>query len=418
MTEKNSALLITGIGELCSLQPLVDQQRTTKISMDDLGTTENAWIAVKNGKIELTGNCPVPEKFSSYKKINAEGALVLPGFVDSHSHPIFAGSRSNEFLMRMNGATYQDIAAAGGGITSSMRATRSASDADLTASTLAHLRSFMTHGVTTVEAKSGYGLNPQEELRLLRILNTCARQSPLHLSITCLALHAKSPEYPDFKTYADACMREMLPVMQEEKLADAVDAFIEQGYFAVEDVREFFTAAKKLGFAVRLHADEFSDAGAAAFAAEIGAASADHLQFVSDTGLKKMREAGVTATILPGTSLYTKIPFTDGRRIIEAGVAVAIASDFNPGSCVLNNLSMLATVAAIHCNVPPAAVLAGITWVPAVSLGLGAKKGALAPGFDADFSFWTHRSFADWLADFGRAKPTEVWIAGEKQAYL
>lgn len=418
MTEKNVSVLITGIGELCTLLPLVEQKRTTGIGLADLGSTNSAWIAYKNGKVEQTGNGPVSGKFDNYKKIDAEGGLVLPGFVDSHTHPIFSGSRSNEFLMRMNGATYQDIATAGGGIASSMRATRNASDKELTASTMANLRSFLAYGVTTIEVKSGYGLSPNEELRLLRILNSCKAKTAQHLSVTCLALHAKSPEYPDFKAYADACQRELLPILRQENLADSVDAFIEHGYFSVDDVRSFFAAAKKLGFAIRLHADEFSDAGGAMFAAETGAASADHLQFVSDAGLKKMAEAKVTATILPGTSLYTKIPFTDGCRIIAAGVPLAIGSDYNPGSCVLNNMSMLATVAAIHCNVPPAAALAGITWVPAVSLGLGAKKGALAPGFDADFSIWSHRSFADWLADFGRSKPTAVFISGEKQAYL
>jgi imidazolonepropionase len=316
--------------------------------------------------------------------------------------------------MRMNGASYQEIAEAGGGIKSTMTATRAASDEHLEQSTLLNLKTLLSYGVTTVECKTGYGLNPKEELRLLRILHGCKARVPQNLYVTCLALHAKSPEYSTFKAYADACQKELLPAIRKEGLADAVDAFIEKGYFSIDDVRDFFAAAKKLGLAVRLHADEFSDAGGGEYAAEIGAVTADHLQFASDRSVQLMASNGVIATLLPGSSLYTKIPFTDGSRLIHAGVAVAVASDFNPGSCVLNNLSMIATTAAIHCKVPPAAVLAGVTYVPAVSLGLKDKKGALADGFDADFTLWSHKSFAEWLADFGREKPRMVYIRGQQ----
>lgn len=413
MTTSQPSLLVTGIGELYTLDPLVSTGRTTNIRLEDLGTVKNAWLAIVGGRVTAYGTGPVPTSYSDFKEVKANGGLVIPGFVDSHTHPIFAGSRTNEFLMRMNGATYQEIATGGGGITSSMKATRSASDADLTTSTLQNLRTFLSHGVTTVEAKSGYGLSPQEELRLLRILVSCRSHTPQTLYITCLALHAKSPEYADFKDYAQACVRDLLPAIEKEKLADAVDAFIEAGYFSIDDTREFFSAAKDRGIAIRLHADEFSDARGGSFAAELKAKSADHLQFVSDEGLKHMAEAGVTATILPGTSLYTNIPFTNGKRIIDAGVPLAIATDFNPGSCVINNLSLVATVASIHCGVPPAAVLAGVTWIPANSLDLGTRKGALAKGFDGDFTIWPFGTFADWIADFGRNKPRRVFVAGQ-----
>ena len=420
MTAKNSSaqsdnsFLLTNISELYTLSPLAKEGRLTNIQMTDLGLVKNAFLAVTNGKIVASGIGGPPPAYQSWKKINAEGRLVLPGFVDSHTHPIFAGTRSNEFLMRMNGASYQEIAEAGGGIKSSMTATRAASDEDLEQSTLANLKTLLSHGVTAVECKTGYGLSPKEELRLLQILQRCKGKAPQHLYVTCLALHAKSPEYATFKDYADACQKELLPVIKKEGLADAVDAFIEKGYFAVDDVRDFFAAAKQLGLAVRLHADEFSDAGGGEYAAEIGAVTADHLQFASDRSVQLMATTGVIATLLPGSSLYTKIPFTDGGRLIHAGVAIAVASDFNPGSCVINNLSLIATTAAIHSNVPPAAVLAGVTYVPAVSLGLKDRKGALADGFDADFTIWSHNSFADWLADFGREKPRMVYIRGQQ----
>lgn len=413
MSTTNSTWILTGIGELCTLDKLVREKRSTSITVQDLSLKKNAWLVIENGKAGPSGEGSVPSAYSALPSINAHGGLVLPGFVDSHTHPIFAGSRTNEFLMRMSGASYQEIAAAGGGIASSMQATRSAGDDELEEKTSTHLRTFLRHGVTTVEAKSGYGLSPKEELRLLRILQRCKGKTQQHLYVTCLALHAKSPEYPEFKAYADVCAREMLPLMQKEKLADAVDAFIEAGYFSVDDVRDFFRQARTAGFAVRLHADEFTDSGGAAYAAELKAASADHLQFASLDGLKRMADAGVTATILPGTSLYTKIPFTDARRIIGAGVPLAIATDFNPGSCVLDNISLVATVASIHCGVPPAAALAAVTLVPARSMGLGDRKGALAPGYDADLSIWSHETFADWIADFGRQRPRAVYIRGE-----
>jgi imidazolonepropionase len=407
-----SSWILTDIGELCTLENLVAEQRATGITADDLTQKKNAWLAAQNGKVIASGSGPVPSTYDGWRAVSARGGLVLPGFVDSHTHPIFAGSRTNEFLLRMSGASYQDIAAAGGGIASSMKATRAASDEELGQDTLGRLETFLRHGVTTVECKSGYGLSVVEELRLLRVLSGCRQRTPQQLSITCLALHAKSPEIPDKKAYADACARDLLPLLSREGLADGVDAFIEDGYFSVDEVRGFFQTARDLGFAVRVHADEFTDAGGGAFAAEVQAASADHLQYVSDDGLKRMAAAGVTATILPGTSLYTNIPFTNGRRIMAAGVPLAIATDFNPGSCVIDNISLIATVASIHCGVPPAAVLAGVTWVAARSLGLGARKGALAAGFDADLTVWSHKTFADWIADFGRQRPREVYIEG------
>jgi len=412
--EAEKSFLLTDINELYTLAPLAHEGRLTNVQMSDLGVHSNAYLAVEQGKVTAAGHGEVPLKYRDWKKVSAEGRLVLPGFVDSHTHPIFAGTRSNEFLMRMNGASYQDIADAGGGIKSSMTATRSASDEELERSTLDNLNTLLSFGVTTVECKTGYGLSPKEELRLLKILQRCKASVAQHLYITCLALHAKSPEFTTFKEYATACSTELLPIIKQEYLADAVDAFIEKGYFSIDDVRDFFLKAKSLGLAIRLHADEFTDAGAGAYAAEVGAVSADHLQFVSDLSVEAMANAGVIATILPGTSLYTKIPFTNGKRLIDAGVAVAVASDFNPGSCVINNLSLLATTAAIHCHLPPAAVLAGVTYVPAASLGLGRLKGALIEGFDADFTVWGHKTFAAWLADFGREKPRMVYIRGQK----
>jgi imidazolonepropionase len=325
---------------------------------------------------------------------------------------LFGGSRADEFNQRLNGATYQEIAARGGGIQSTMKATRAAPEAELLRSAEDRLARMLSLGVTTAEAKTGYGLSVKEELRLLEILQKLKGKCRQHLSVTCLALHAKSPDHPDLKSYVDHCVKELLPALAERRLADAVDAFVEAGYFSVQEVEPYCVKAKELGLAVRLHADEFSDAGAAAAAARFGAASADHLQFAADAALPLMAEHRVTAVVLPGTSLYTKIPFTNARRFADAGVPVAVASDFNPGSCLLDNLPFLATIAAVQCGLRPAEAVAAVTYVPATSLGLGRQKGALAPGFDADLQVHEVASLEEWLADAGRTPPRQILIGG------
>jgi imidazolonepropionase len=405
--------LITGIGQLVTLAPLAAERRATRVKDADLGIISGAWLALRDGRIERYGSGN-PPAFSGYERRDVGGALVLPGLIDAHTHPIFAGSRANEFAMRANGATYQQIAAAGGGIRASMTATRGATDEELLELLLARLGRLARAGVTTVECKSGYGLSVSEELRLLRVLTKARARTAQTLSVTCLALHAASPEHASLKDYAKACAEELLPVVAKEKLADSVDAFVEAGYFSVDDTRPYAEAAKRLGLAVRLHADEFSDAGAAEAAAAWGAQSADHLQFASDRGVEAMAAKGVTAVILPGTSLYTKIPFTAARRFADAGCPVAIATDFNPGSCQIDDLAMLATVAAVQSGVRPAEAIAGVTFVAAHALGLAQRKGALAPGYDADLQVVGLRSSDEWLADFGRTKPLAVYVSGNE----
>ena len=411
-----TATLLTGIGELVTMAPLAHEQRTTGIVDADLGRVNKAWIAVSDGKIEGFGSGKPPAAAAGYQTVDARGGLVMPGLVDAHTHPIFAGARANEFAMRAAGATYQEIAAAGGGIRATMAATRAASDQELLDLVLGRLARARTLGITTVEAKSGYGLSVPDELRLLRILGAARARAAQTLSITCLALHAASPEHPSRAAYVDACVRELLPVVASERLADAVDAFVEEGYFSVAETAPYAAAARDLGLAVRLHADEFSDAGGAGAAAAWGAQSADHLQFASDAGVKAMAQAGVTAVILPGTSLYTRIPFTQARRFADAGCAVAIATDFNPGSCQVDNLAMLATVAAAQSGVRLAEAVAATTFVAAHALGLSARKGALAVGYDADLQIIDLPSIEAWLADFGRTAPSEVWCRGLRTA--
>lgn len=410
-------ILLENIKELVTFEPLVKEDRITSICESDLGLVKNAWVFIENNKIVSTGTHEHIEKLNKIKEkadtvIDLQGSLVLPGLVDSHTHTIFSGDRYNEFSHRLNGKSYQEIAESGGGINSTVRSTRETSSDTLRDLTKHRLQKMLTKGVTTVEIKSGYGLSVQEELRLLRILKKVSKECKQNLAITCLALHAL-PKGDD-KNYIYKATNELLPAVAEEGLATFVDAFIEKGYFSVNQVEPYIERAKSLGLGIRLHVDEFSDGGGALAAASWGASSADHLQFASKKGIEALANSGCVATILPGTSLYTGIPFTNATSFTESGCAVAVASDFNPGSCYLYNLAQLVSIAAVHCHLTSSQALAAVTRVPAVSLGLR-EKGALTTGLDADLliykKFKDHRQ---WLSDMGQSEPCEVWVGGKR----
>ncbi|NBQ54364.1 MAG: hypothetical protein EBU49_12415 [Proteobacteria bacterium] len=269
------SFIIKNLTEAVTLEPLARAGRFINISADDLGRIKNAWIAVENGKISAIGSNEIPENYKSWKQIDGSGCIALPGLIDAHTHLVFAGIRADEFCMRLDGATYQEIAAKGGGIQSSVRNSSQASDELLENLCLSRLQNFAEHGVTTVEAKSGYGLSIKEELRHLRILKKVAAKSAQTLSPTCLALHAIPKDQPSAKAWAELCAKELLPTVQSENLADAVDAFIEEGYFSVDDAKPYLDKAQALGLPIRLHADEFSDAKAALCAAKYKSLSAD-----------------------------------------------------------------------------------------------------------------------------------------------
>ncbi|MFW7380476.1 MAG: imidazolonepropionase [Oligoflexus sp.] len=410
------ALLIENIGELITMAPLAHKRlRRGSIEVDDLGIIHKAWLLLDQGKIQALGSGPTPVNLAAEQRIDAKSRLVSPGLVDCHTHPIFGGDRSDEFAMRLDGKSYQDIAAQGGGIRSTIAKTRAASDDELQQRCLQHCKNFLAHGVTTVEAKSGYGQSPAEELRLLRILNQLKSQTDQHLSVTCLALHARPKEYPDQTQFIQAMIDELLPTVAKEGLAEWVDAFVEDGYFSVEDCEAYMQAARRLGLKIRIHADEFKDSHAAAAAARWQAHSADHLEEATVEGLAAMSQQGSIAVLLPGTSLYTRLSFVQAKKMREQRCLMAIATDFNPGSCHIDNLPMLASVAAVHCGLTVAETIAAITFIPALALDLEQSKGALAPGWDADLIIHDLERKEQWLADFGRTPPSAVFIQGRQQ---
>ena len=348
MDHKN--FIITNLTEAITLSPLAEQLRFTGIKTTDLGRIKNSWIAVTDGKISGIGSGAVADKFGSHKQLDFTGCIALPGLIDAHTHPVFAGIRAEEFCMRLDGATYEEIARKGGGIQSSVSRTTAASESDLENHVRDRMKTSAQHGVTTIEMKSGYGLSVDEELRHLRIIQKIKTTSSQTISSTCLALHAVPKNQSSAKAWADLCADKLLPVVKSENLADAVDAFVEHGYFSADDCEHYLQTAQKLGLNIRLHADEFSNSNAALCAAKYGALSADHLQHADPEGIKAMARAGVVALLLPGTSLYTSIPFTDSRPFKDAGCPVGLATDFNPGSCSIDNLRLILTIGALHCK--------------------------------------------------------------------
>jgi imidazolonepropionase len=407
------SFIITNLVEAVTLEPLAKENRFTNIVDRDLGRVANAWIAVDGGKIVGLGSGAIGSKFKDFNVVEGSGCIALPGLVDAHTHPVFAGIRSDEFCRRLAGATYQEIAQGGGGIQASVKRTAEASDGDLEALIRSRMKVFADHGVTTVEMKSGYGLTVDEELRHLRLIKKVAQNSPQTVKATCLALHAVPKNQASAKVWADVCARELLPTVQKEGLADAVDAFIENGYFSVEDCELFLETARNLNLKIRLHADEFSDSSGAECAARYSALSADHLQFASPTGIAAMATKGVVALLLPGTSLYTSIPYTDSRPFKQAGCPVGLATDFNPGSCPVDNLRLVLTMGALHCKLTMAEAVAAVTWVPARSLRLESSKGALTVGRDADILVMPLNSCEEFVADLGRTAPRSVFAQGQ-----
>ena len=324
------------------------------------------------------------------EEIDADGALITPGFVDSHTHPIFSGNRANEFGMRVSGKSYEEIASMGGGIISSINEVRNASEEQLLEECLERINFFLVHGTTTIEAKSGYGLTIEDELKSLKVIKRLNESSPLDIIPTFMGAHAFPPEFKnDHQGYVQLICEEMIPVVAEEKLAEFCDVFCENGYFTLDDSRKILETAKEYGLTPRLHADEFVDSGAAGLSAEVGAISADHLMAVSNEGIQKMAEGGVIATLLPGTTLFLgKNKYAPGRKIIDSGCDVALATDYNPGSCTIQSMPQIISLANLHCGLSIDEAFKGATWNGAKAINRGKKLGAIVEGFQADMLFW------------------------------
>ncbi|MBD3278827.1 MAG: imidazolonepropionase, partial [Candidatus Aegiribacteria sp.] len=383
-------LLITDIGQLVTMAgPL--PPRTAGVA-EELSIIKDAAIASYGGKIVwtgLSGDTADIQLSEDSVEIDAAGRLVTPGFVDSHTHPIYAGKRQTEFAMRAEGADYEEIAAAGGGILNSVRRTRNASRKELENTLVDHLTTMLLLGTTTVEAKSGYGLDAETEIRCLEILTEVSEYWPQTLLRTFLGAHETPEEYRGRSDeYLDYLISSVLPEIRKRELADFVDIFCEKGVFTPQQSRRYLRKASEMGFELTMHADEFHDTGGAAVAVETGALSADHLLSISSENMNRIAESGTVATLLPGTALFLGKPFPPGRKLIDSGAAVAVATDLNPGSCYCESMPLMVNLAVTQCGLTVEEAITAATVNGAAALGIGDVKGGLAEGMDADMILW------------------------------
>jgi len=349
------------------------------------------------------------------KIIYAKWKTILPGFVDSHTHLVFAGNRTDEFALRLSGATYQEIAEAGGGIKATVKATRNASVDQLYNNGMMLALSAIKHGTTTFEIKSGYGLDLNSEINLLMAIKKLKETLPVEIRATFLGAHDFPAEYQnDHEKYIDVICNEMLPAVADQGLADYCDAFVDKGYYTVDQGRRIFETALDLGFKIRMHADELADVDAAGLAAEVGALSADHLLFVSDKNIAKLKEAGTVACLLPGTAYFIRLPYAPARKIIDSGAITAIATDCNPGSSFTENMQTILSLAAINMKMTAEECITAATLNAAHSLQLSETVGSLEPTKDANFIIADVSSYAGLFYHFGINHIVETWVKGVK----
>ena len=377
---------------------------------------EDAAIITRDGLIEWIGPRSELPAMAAERTVDLGGAWVTPGFIDCHTHLVFGGDRSGEFEQRLNGVSYAEIAAAGGGIASTVRATREASEDELLASAIKRARPLLADGVTVLEVKSGYGLDLDSERRMLRVARRLEQELPVTVRTTCLSAHALPPEYAGrADEYIEQVCNHILPALAEEGLVDAVDAFCEHLAFSPAQVERVFQVAQRLGLPVKLHAEQLSSLHGSSLAARYGALSADHLEFMDESDAIAMAEAGTVAVLLPGAFFVlreTQLPPMDALR--KHGVNIAIASDLNPGTSPALSLRLMLNMACTAFRLTPEEALAGVTLNAARALGMADSHGSLEAGKVADFIAWDIQRPAELAYWFGGDLPKRVIRHGEE----
>lgn len=379
----------------------------------DVGIIPDGALLARDGLIERVGTRREVEPWipADGTVVDAGGRILMPGFVDAHTHPVFAGDRADEFEKRAAGATYQEIAAEGGGIRSTVRRTREAAEDQLVAAAQKHAQWFLRCGATTIEAKSGYGLSLEDELKILRAMRGL---SPLRHVPTFLGAHEVPEEYRGRgQQYVDLVVHEMLPRVAQERLAEYCDVFCEPGIFSPEQAQQILDAARRLGMGLRIHADQLSLNGGAELAARLGAATADHLEHTGAAGIAALRRAGVQPVLLPGAvhALGSK-RYPDARDMIEAGLEVVLATDFNPGSSPTPSIPMILSLACTQMKMTPAEAIAAVTLSAARSLGRAHQIGSLEPGKRADLVIHDCADYRELAYWFGIEPAHTVYIDG------
>jgi imidazolonepropionase len=410
------SLLITNCKQLVTLagpsRPRIGPE------LRDLAIIEDGAMLVIEGRIDRVGSREQIESTidSDTEVIDAGGRIVLPGFVDAHTHPVFGGNRADEFEERATGVSYQEIAARGGGIQSTVNRTRTASLDDLIASGKRYARWFVRGGTTTVEAKSGYGLSLEDELKILRAIKALDEQTPLRYVPTFLGAHTCPSEYRSrHDAYVSLLIDEMIPRVAQEKLAEFCDVFCEQNVFTTEEAWKILSAARCHGLGLRVHADQLSLSGGAALAAELGTVTADHLEHTDAAGIKALKGAGVQPVLLPG-AVYAlgSSRYPAARAMIEAGLAVVLATDFNPGSSPTPSMLMILSLASTHMKMSVAESITAATINAAYSLNLGDRIGSLEAGKVADFVIHDCDDYRELGYFFGVEHAWQVFAAGQR----
>ena len=393
------------------------QQPRVGSDMSDLAIIHDGGMLITDGKIDIVGSSDRIEKnASSAEIIDAGGRVVLPGFVDAHTHLVFAGNRLDDFERRARGETYEQIAKAGGGIWSTVEKTRAASGDELFAQAQKHTEWFLRCGTTTVEAKSGYGLTVEDELKILRVMSRLNEETPLEIVPTFLGAHAV-PREMDADEYIELVIDEMLPRIVTEKLAEFCDVFCERGYFDVKKSRRILTAARELGLRLRIHADQLTSSGGEKLAAELEATTADHLEKTDEQGIAAMKSVGVQPVLLPGSVyLLGSTDYPRAREMIEAGLAVVIATDFNPGSSPTASMPMILSLACTQMKMSPPEAITAATINAAYSLNRGDRIGSLERGKLGNFSVFDCEDYRELAYWFGTPQTHSVYVKGKRVA--
>jgi imidazolonepropionase len=364
---------------------------------EDISAIDDGAVVYDEKKILWVGPTrELPKKYQKAKTTDLrKKRAIIPGLIDSHTHLVFAGSRASEFARRSAGESYQQIAKEGGGILTTVRATRAAGLEELFQSALKRALIAYRFGVRTLECKSGYGLDHETELKCLEVVRHLRQALPQMTFVsTYLGAHAV-PEGVKKSAYIDEMIHKTLPDVKKKGLAEFCDVFIDEGYYSLQEGERILRAARKLGLKLKIHADELGNTQSTRLAAKLQAHSADHLLCVSDESIRSLAKADTVATLLPGTALYLKVPYAPARKILDAGARVAIATDFNPGSCYSLNLPLMMNLSAMQMGMNSAEIFAGVTYSAACALGLEQSKGAIVPGYDSDFIVLPYPEFEE-----------------------
>lgn len=414
-------LVIKNIGQLLTMNPASGGRGDAGADpVAGLGLLINAAVAVKGERIAWVGRdrelAEAVTIDADCQVIDAGGSAAMPGLIDCHTHSVFAGSRAHEFARRISGASYEEILAAGGGIHTTVRATREASENTLEALLVGRLDSFMSLGVTTVEIKSGYGLDLENELKMLRVVAAVDKQHPIDLVPTFLGAHTLPVDYRRQRSkYVDLVVNEMIPAVAEQKLAKFCDVFCERGAFDLDQTRRVLQAGIEHGLGPKLHGEQLSHSGSVDLAVELGAASVDHLEFAEEQDAQKLAASDTVAVLLPGASYFLgKKSYAPGRMLCDSGCAVAISTDFNPGSCMSENLPLMLNMACIKNGIYPREALLGATRWAAGALKLSDELGSLLPGKLADILVIDSPDYRNLVYHFGNCQTLLVIKRGKK----